>query len=152
MIRFWSKVEIAGPMDCWEWQAYKTKQGYGQFGLNGKIQRAHRVAYELVVGTIPNGLTIDHLCRNTGCVNPFHLEPVTLAENIRRGNRYNVKTHCKRGHERTTGNLKGSNCKTCTREWNNTESEKGNNKRRCRRYYEKNKEEINAKRQIASCV
>lgn len=97
--RFWEKVEKTDT--CWNWAAYKRADGYGEFWLNGQSRYAHRVAYELEVGEIPEGLTIDHLCRNTSCVNPSHLEPVTHAENVRRGDagwRNAIKTHCPHGH------------------------------------------------------
>lgn len=100
---------------CWVWQ--KTLNGgYGQFGIKDgsrksgwRTVRAHRYTYELFVGPIPNGLVIDHLCRNRACCNPAHLEPVTnrvnclrgespLAENAR-------KTHCQNGHELSGWNL-----------------------------------------------
>lgn len=74
---FWIKVQKTS--GCWNWQAAKN-QGYGTF----RGQRAHRWAYEKLVGPIPEGLTIDHLCRNRGCVNPSHMEPVTASENARR--------------------------------------------------------------------
>src|SRR4051812_41628217 len=83
-VRFWEKVEKEGavPADrpslgpCWEWTAFKLR-GYGQFSpWKGLLCRAHRYAYELLVGPIPEGHELDHLCRNRGCVNPAHLEPV----------------------------------------------------------------------------
>ena len=83
-VRFWAKIQRA-ESGCWIWQGALVR-GYGSFqtGAAGGSVLAHRYAYELLVEPIPLGLTIDHLCRNTRCVNPSHLEPVTLAENIRR--------------------------------------------------------------------
>lgn len=94
--RFLAKVE-EDASGCWVWQAHVLPTGYGVFKLRGKMRGAHRVAYELLVGPIPTGLHLDHLCRNRRCVNPEHLEPVTCLENIRRGYWANV-THCPAGH------------------------------------------------------
>lgn len=84
---------------CWEWIAGKSQGGYGQIRIDGHQRGAHCVLYELLVGPIPEGKELDHLCRNRGCVRPSHLEPVTHAVNIARaplapGNR----THCPQGH------------------------------------------------------
>lgn len=81
--RFWSKVDKR-PGGCWLWTGTMLRSGYGQFRLGLGHVRAHRFAYELLVGPIPEGLTLDHLCRVTACVNPLHLEPVTLSENVKR--------------------------------------------------------------------
>lgn len=124
--RFWSKVAIAGPDKCWEWQASKHK-GYGCFGNSpreGRSRRAHRVAYKLLVGPIPERLTIDHLCRNRACQNPDHLEPVTNRDNVLRSEGITAKnaqkTHCKHGHEFTPSNTirrkGGRECRACQRE------------------------------------
>lgn len=80
--RFDAQVERTDT--CWLWTGNKTPAGYGRFWLNGRNVQAHRAAYEFHIGPIADGLTIDHLCRVTSCVNPAHMEPVTLAENIRR--------------------------------------------------------------------
>lgn len=73
------------PDGCWRWHRALTSAGYGYVRVRGVLQPAHRVVYELHRGPIPEGLHLDHLCRNPPCVNPDHLEPVTETENIRRG-------------------------------------------------------------------
>ena len=104
--RFWSKVALK-QFGCYEWLAGKSDGGYGQFS-HGRTLFAHRFAYEDIKGPIPHGLTIDHLCRNRGCVNPDHLEPVTRGENVLRGEGHAPtnakKTHCQKGHEYTEEN------------------------------------------------
>ena len=98
--RFWNKVTIA-PNGCWLWIAYKGNNGYGQFGWGGgsHIVLVHRLSYAILVGPIPDGLQVDHLCHQRACVNPLHLEPVTRLENLRRGdNPRSLKTHCPQGH------------------------------------------------------
>jgi hypothetical protein len=85
--RFWSKVDASA--SCWVWTAATAGQGYGKFTLSsdGKstYPYAHRHSWELLVGPIPDGMTLDHLCKNRKCVNPDHLEVVTQAVNCLRG-------------------------------------------------------------------
>lgn len=100
--RFWSKVDRRGDDECWEWTASRNHFGYGKFSKGNSWVRAHRFSWELANGPIPDGLVIDHLCRNTACVNPAHLEPVTHRENVLRGcgpvARAARATHCPQGH------------------------------------------------------
>jgi hypothetical protein len=109
---------------CWEWLGYKEPQGYGRVGRN---KAAHRVVYELLVGPIPEGLTLDHLCRNRGCVNPAHLEPVPRGENVLRGATITARAKaaqtCPSGHPYEGENLyvypRGARgCRACNREAN----------------------------------
>lgn len=94
---------------CWRWKAASNHLGYGQIrsaqasGVRASIRMAHRVVYEMIRGPIPDGLELDHLCRNTSCVRPSHLEPVTHQENISRGdtrtnNALAARDVCKSGH------------------------------------------------------
>jgi hypothetical protein len=113
---FWSMVDKSG--DCWLWTGVIYKRtGYGSVGRRGS---AHRLAYILVVGPIPNGMHLDHLCRVRHCVNPDHLEPVTPRENLLRGEthaaRNAAKTQCFKGHE-----LSGDNLRVNT--WKNKDGE-----------------------------
>lgn len=100
--RFWLLVEKKGPDGCWIWKGGKSKEGYGQYSFKGICFWSHRLSYILEHGYIDDKLTIDHLCRNPTCVNPKHLEMVTIVENFMRGNGWGAvnarKTHCKRGH------------------------------------------------------
>lgn len=109
--RFEKGYVIARDTGCWNWIRSKRPNGYGQIGKGGhncRILLAHRVAYELYCDPIPKGLDIDHLCRNRGCVNPDHLEPVTRRINLLRGEtiaaRRAAQTRCIHGHEFTPGN------------------------------------------------
>jgi hypothetical protein len=135
--RFWSFVERGNPSDCWLWISGVSGSGHGQIRINGQKVYAHRVAYELVVGPIPDGLFLDHMCHNRDlacpggtncthrrCVNPAHLEPATRRENQLRGRAFSAvnaaKTHCIHGHpfdEANTiirpGNHRG--CRECGR-------------------------------------
>lgn len=120
--RFWAKVQRTE--GCWEWTGSKLRSGYGQFTVDGKLMYVHRFSYELHIGPIPDGLVIDHLCRNTSCVNPAHLEAVTDRTNILRGTapaaRNAARTHCVHGHEFTAENTQVDRdghrkCKTCRR-------------------------------------
>lgn len=115
--RFWNKVEKSDY--CWNWKASTFRNGYAQFHPDKNSVLAHRFAYELVIGKIPQGMTIDHLCRNRSCVNPAHMEIVTRRENILRGEApaaiHARKTHCPKGHAlpETRNKLGQRICKTC---------------------------------------
>ncbi len=82
--RFWSKITKTAT--CWLWLGTGTPKGYGQFAPHGRHVYAHRFAYELLVGPIPPGLTVDHLCRTRRCVNPAHMDLVPRGVNALRGN------------------------------------------------------------------
>lgn len=126
--RFWSKVNKNGPIPtnrpelgpCWLWNAAQNAEGYGNFTFGGRTVKAHRFTYELLVGPIPEGLELDHLCRVHHCVNLAHLEPVTRSVNSQRGVNANTrKTHCPQGHPYDEGNTtrcKGRRyCRSCNR-------------------------------------
>lgn len=124
MERFWRKVLIL-ENGCWFWTGGKDNQGYGFFALEAKPRKgigAHVYAYTRSVGPVPEGLELDHKCRNPSCVNPLHLEPVTTRVNVLRGFgacAINVrKTHCIHGHPFSGENLYlrpdgGRACRTC---------------------------------------
>lgn len=97
---------------CWLWLKCLTAAGYGQVNVDGRPTVAHRVSYELFVGPIPFGLTLDHLCRIRCCINPVHVEPVSRGENVRRGDaglarglQLRSRTICPSGHEYSGRNL-----------------------------------------------
>lgn len=136
------------PDGCWLWVGAVRDTGYGQIGIRLARRQyanklAHRYVYELLVGPIPDGLQIDHLCRVITCVRPDHLEPVTQRENIARGESacaWNArKTHCKRGHPFAGPNLILVNdgrwrvCRTCRDRYSEVSKERAKAKRRAAR-------------------
>lgn len=144
--RFASKTKFDPETKCWEWTGHKTKEGYGLFDRFDKheekwwAQSAHRFSYEIYRGDIPEGLQLDHLCKNTGCVNPSHLEPVTAYENTHRSDsltaKYALRDRCKHGHVYEEGSHKvhprfGRVCLVCHR-------------KRCREYMERKRSEAHA--------
>ena len=128
--RFWSKVSIGTANECWPWLSTKRPDGYGVMQVGSlkdrsrRVIRAHRFAYAQEHGPIPDGLELDHLCRNRACVNPVHLEAIARRENILRGEGASAlharQTHCRRGHEFTPENTfshhGGRECRACTNE------------------------------------
>lgn len=126
---------VVTPDGCWQWTGGKS-EGYGRLSFDGVLYYTHRAMFEALVGPIPDGLTIDHLCRNRACCNPAHLEPVTRGENVRRGIAGAVtrarfakaraaRTHCKHGHDlavvgtytRTVQGYETKVCRECGRTW-----------------------------------
>jgi len=120
--RFWDNV-IVKPNECWEWWGGVNDDGYGNFSSESGHIAAHRFAYITNKGQIPQGMILDHLCRNPSCVNPDHLEPVTTKENLMRSPKAPAainarKTHCPLGHEfdyKNTGLRPNGNrrCRAC---------------------------------------
>ena len=113
---------------CLLWPGAVGPNGYGRQNVNGRRRASHLLMYERCIGPVPEGLVLDHLCRNRSCANPLHLEPVTILENILRGEtvpaRNKAKTHCHLGHPFSKENtyillvrngLTARQCKECTR-------------------------------------
>jgi hypothetical protein len=129
--RLLSRAIIDWQTDCWNWTGAIAATGYGRISRGAKSQGSeytHRVAWELWNGPIPPGLTIDHLCRNTACCNPAHLEAVSYRTNVLRSSNpaaaNALKTHCKRGHEFDLLNTihhggGGRSCRACRRVYRN---------------------------------
>jgi hypothetical protein len=120
-IKFWALVDMSGgPQACWPWLGNVAGKGYGYFTRTQfKDRRAHRIAYTLTRGPIPDGLHIDHLCRMRLCCNPAHLQAVTNRENVLRGQHPNAVAHrtniCRRGHDLANARMtkKGRDCREC---------------------------------------
>lgn len=127
LARFERYVELIPFHACWQWVGPHRHHGYGCMSVGGRVQYAHRLSYERHVGPIPSGAVLDHLCRNTSCVNHRHLEPVSHRVNVLRGTapaaRHARATHCPHGHpldgfsKLRPGNRRGGfrHCKTCKR-------------------------------------
>lgn len=125
--RLWSKV-IIGPKenDCWGWSDVLSKAGYAYLGIGGRKGKkflVHRMLYEIVIRPIPEGMDLDHLCRNRFCVRPDHQEPATRRVNLMRGQTLAAKhaaaTHCPQGHPYDLFNTRiapggGRVCKICS--------------------------------------
>lgn len=131
--RFRSFFAIDLSTECWNWKKQKDKEGYGHFKADGIDWLAHRFSYVMEKGIVMPGLVLDHLCRNTSCVNPSHLEAVSDKVNILRGNGITAKqsrqTHCHKGHEFSKENTYinkrgGRQCRKCNRNSVNNYREK----------------------------
>ena len=126
-LRFWEQIDTSG--DCWSWTGRLDQDGYGRFreyGKNGRSTRSHRVAYEELVGPIPEGMDLDHLCHTNDraciggrscphrrCCNPDHLEPVPHEENRRRAGRLASGKPCRQGHPITSVRINKAGYPVC---------------------------------------
>ena len=123
--RFMRRIVVDPDTGCWKWTGHiDPVSGYGRIQVDGQTAYTHRVSYEMHVGPIPDGLHLDHLCRNRACSAPQHLEPVTCLENVQRGEGHGSETHCPQGHPYAGDNLylhtdaKGQtrrHCRACSR-------------------------------------
>jgi hypothetical protein len=123
--RLVDKIHSCPMTGCWLWTGCINAKGYGWAFSEGRSRHVHRIVYELLVGEIPRGFHVDHLCRVRNCCAPWHLEPVTPAENAarglpgKRGSRERARTHCPAGHEYSGSNVfikNGSReCRECGR-------------------------------------
>jgi hypothetical protein len=105
---------VIQPSGCVEWTGYKLK-GYGRIKRGGEVVYTHRAMYELMEGPVPDGMELDHLCRNHSCANVAHLEPVPHQVNMARG-AWGLKTHCPQDHPLDGRNNRERYCLTCNRE------------------------------------
>lgn len=100
---FVSRIEKCNKTGCWNWIGQIDKDGYGRTSVDRKIRKAHRASYELLTGSIDDSLVIDHLCKNRKCVNPAHMEQVSIKENTLRGTSFSAvnlrKDTCVNGHQ-----------------------------------------------------
>lgn len=116
----WERDVPAKGNGCWLWQGPVASNGYGRVSWKATRYYAHRVAYELHVGPIADGKVIDHLCRKPLCVNPAHLEPVSIRENVVRGEAPNVQIHrsgrCSKGHVLRKTKTGRTYCRECPRD------------------------------------
>ena len=139
--RFFTKVEKTE--SCWLWTGHVNPKGYGKFSRYRETPvMAHRWSYMFYVGTVPEGMVLDHLCGVKNCVRPDHLEPVTNKENLRRGRvgeknaeHHRKKTHCRNGHKYTKSNTITQHRKT-----------RGVVVRKCKKCYDENRKRNSDKR------
>lgn len=157
---FWDKIhKPSGESGCWEYTGSLNAKGYGALCRRGvlpdgkKAILAHRYAYMFLVGPIPHGLHLDHLCRNAKCCNPAHLEPVSHRENVLRGESgWGVRGTCNNGHKRTRRNMRCNagldgviivTCKDCQKEYRTKNAEKIRGyMKRYKKSYSKRKSEV----------
>lgn len=153
---FFSSIQFNESNWCWEWTR-SLSAGYGYFRLYDKKISVHRISYQLFKGQIPNDKELDHLCRNTKCCNPEHLEPISHKENVLRGNGPTAinsqKTHCDNGHEYTLENTfirKNGNrdCRMCMKISKRKSYNKHKDKRNAEtlQHYHENRETIKSRR------